>query len=153
MFICAGYVFDPRLQYSLTVWTSAGTASTVVAGNIGWRCNKGADVDPRIQRRSRQPIARRHLSVLPANRSKHGRQLLRPGFTQGAWASGEPVKGLNYLAFVGNGLAASSGTSCRPRALDDGRADARAQGAAQRRLYAVHRGLERLGAPSTGLAF
>src|SRR6188472_3121702 len=28
----------------------------------------------------------------------------RPGFTQGAWASGEPVNGLNYLAFVGNGL-------------------------------------------------
>jgi len=28
----------------------------------------------------------------------------RPGFTQGMWAFGEPVKGLNYLAFVGNGL-------------------------------------------------
>ncbi len=28
----------------------------------------------------------------------------RPGFTQGVWASGEPVKGLNYLAFLGNGL-------------------------------------------------
>ena len=28
----------------------------------------------------------------------------RPGFTQGVWANGEPVKGLNYLAFVGNGL-------------------------------------------------
>jgi hypothetical protein len=28
----------------------------------------------------------------------------RPGFTQGVWASGEPVKGLNYLAFIGNGL-------------------------------------------------
>ena len=28
----------------------------------------------------------------------------RPGFTQGVWATGEPVKGLNYLAFVGNGL-------------------------------------------------
>ncbi len=28
----------------------------------------------------------------------------RPGFTQGAWAKGEPVKGLSYLAFVGNGL-------------------------------------------------
>jgi hypothetical protein len=28
----------------------------------------------------------------------------RPGFTQGAWASGEPVRGLSYLAFVGNGL-------------------------------------------------
>ena len=28
----------------------------------------------------------------------------RPGFTQGVWANGEPVKGLNYLMFVGNGL-------------------------------------------------
>jgi hypothetical protein len=28
----------------------------------------------------------------------------RPGFTQGVWANGEPVKGLNYLVFVGNGL-------------------------------------------------
>ncbi len=28
----------------------------------------------------------------------------RPGFTQGVWLTGEPVKGLNYLAFVGNGL-------------------------------------------------
>ena len=28
----------------------------------------------------------------------------RPGFTQGVWANGELAKGLNYLAFVGNGL-------------------------------------------------
>jgi hypothetical protein len=28
----------------------------------------------------------------------------RPGFTQGAWANGELVDGLNYLLFVGNGL-------------------------------------------------
>jgi hypothetical protein len=28
----------------------------------------------------------------------------RPGFTQGAWASGELGHGVNYLAFVGNGL-------------------------------------------------
>ena len=33
-------MFDPKLQYSLTVWTSAGAASIVVAGNIGWRFNK-----------------------------------------------------------------------------------------------------------------
>jgi hypothetical protein len=39
MFILAGYMFDPKLQYSLTVWTSAGAASIVVAGNIGWRFN------------------------------------------------------------------------------------------------------------------
>ena len=28
----------------------------------------------------------------------------RPGFTQGVWATGELAKGLNYMAFVGNGL-------------------------------------------------
>jgi hypothetical protein len=28
----------------------------------------------------------------------------RPGFTQGLWATGELWKGLNYQAFVGNGL-------------------------------------------------
>ncbi len=28
----------------------------------------------------------------------------RPGFTQGAWVTGEPADGLNYIAFVGNGL-------------------------------------------------
>ena len=28
----------------------------------------------------------------------------RPGFTQGAWANGELGHGLNYMAFVGNGL-------------------------------------------------
>src|SRR5262249_15185950 len=40
MFIFGGYVFDPRLRYSFTVWTSAGAASIVVASNIGWQFNK-----------------------------------------------------------------------------------------------------------------
>ena len=40
MFILGGYIFDQRLRYSSTVWTSAGAASIVVAGNIGWSFNK-----------------------------------------------------------------------------------------------------------------
>lgn len=35
MFILGGYIFDKRLRYSSTVWTSAGAASIVIAGNIG----------------------------------------------------------------------------------------------------------------------
>ncbi|HKO63125.1 MAG TPA: hypothetical protein VJV03_18330, partial [Pyrinomonadaceae bacterium] len=34
MFILGGYIFDKRVRYSLTVWTSAGASSIVVAGNI-----------------------------------------------------------------------------------------------------------------------
>ena len=40
MFILGGYIFNPRARYSFTVWTSAGAASIVVAGNIGWQFNK-----------------------------------------------------------------------------------------------------------------
>src|SRR5215213_9907876 len=40
MLILGGYMFSKKLQYSLTVWTSAGAASIVVAGNIGYRFNK-----------------------------------------------------------------------------------------------------------------
>jgi hypothetical protein len=104
MFIFAGYMFDPRLQYSLTVWTSAGAASIVVAGNIGWRFNKGLTFTAGY---TGVPGSRSLVNTFPffqpTDRSMAD-NFFRPGFTQGAWANGEPLKGLNYLAFVGNGL-------------------------------------------------
>ena len=104
MFILAGYMFDPRLQYSLTVWTSAGAASIVVAGNIGWRFNKGLTLTGGY---AGVPGSRSLVATFPffqpIDRSMAD-NFFRPGFTQGIWANGEPVKRLSYLAFVGNGL-------------------------------------------------
>jgi hypothetical protein len=104
MFIFAGYMFDPKLQYSLTVWTSAGADKIIVAGNIGWRFNKGLTLTGGY---TGVPGTRSLVSTFPffqpTDRSMAD-NFFRPGFTQGAWASGEPVKGLNYLGFVGNGL-------------------------------------------------
>ena len=44
MFIFGDYVFDEKLRYSFTVWTSAGAASIVVAGGrwlgIQWRLHR-----------------------------------------------------------------------------------------------------------------
>ena len=57
MFILGGYIFDERARYSLTVWTSAGAASIVVAGNIGWQFNKHLTLTGRLHRCSREPIA------------------------------------------------------------------------------------------------
>jgi hypothetical protein len=104
MFTFAGYMFDPKLQYSLTVWTSAGAASIVVAGNIGWRFNQALTLTGGY---TGVPGSRSLVNTFPffqpTDRSMAD-NFFRPGFTQGIWANGEPVKGLSYLAFVGNGL-------------------------------------------------
>ena len=104
MFILGGYIFDERLRYSSTVWTSAGAASIVVAGNIGWQFNEGLTLTGGY---TGVPGSRSLVNTFPfwtANDRTMADNFFRPGFTQGVWANGEPVKGLNYLAFVGNGL-------------------------------------------------
>ena len=104
MFILGGYIFDERLRYSSTVWTSAGAASIVVAGNIGWQFNQGLTLTGGY---TGVPGSRSLVNTFPfwtANDRSMADNFFRPGFTQGVWANGEPVKGLNYLAFVGNGL-------------------------------------------------
>ena len=104
MFILGGYIFDQRLRYSFTVWTSAGAASIVVASNVGWRFNRAVTV---MAGYTGVPGSRSLVNTFPffaAIDRSMADNFFRPGFTQGAWASGEPVNGLHYLAFVGNGL-------------------------------------------------
>jgi hypothetical protein len=104
MFIFGGYVFDPRARYSFTVWTSAGAASIVVAGTIGWQFNKALTVTAGY---TGVPGSRSLVDTFPffaAIDRSMADNFFRPGFTQGVWAKGEPVTGLNYLVFVGNGL-------------------------------------------------
>src|SRR6267142_3600342 len=104
MFILGGYMFSMKLQYSMTVWTSAGAASIVVAGNIGWRFNKALTLTGGY---TGVPGSRSLVGTFPffqpIDRSMAD-NFFRPGFTQGVWANGEPMKGLNYLVFLGNGL-------------------------------------------------
>ena len=104
MFVLGGYVFDPRLRYSFTVWTSAGAASIVIAGNIGWQFNKALAITGGY---TGVPGSRSLVATFPffaAIDRSMADNFFRPGFTQGVWANGEFGKGLNYLAFVGNGL-------------------------------------------------
>jgi hypothetical protein len=104
MFILGGYVFDQRARYSFTVWTSAGAASIIVASNIGWRFSDALTITGGY---TGVPGSRSLVNTFPfftsTDRSMAD-NFFRPGFTQGAWANGEVVHALNYLAFVGNGL-------------------------------------------------
>jgi hypothetical protein len=104
MFILGGYIFDKRLGYSFTVWTSAGAASIVVAGNIGWRFGKGFSLTAGY---TGVPGSRSLVATFPffaAIDRSMADNFFRPGFTQGIWVNGEALKNLHYLAFVGNGL-------------------------------------------------
>jgi len=104
MFIFGGYIFDKRVIYSLTVWTSAGAASIVVAGNIGWQFNKHFAL---VGGYTGVPGSRSLVNTFPywtgMDRSMAD-NFFRPAFTQGVWANGELPTGLNYLVFLGNGL-------------------------------------------------
>ena len=104
MFILGGYIFDERAKYSLTVWTSAGAASIVVAGNIGWQFNKRLTLTAGY---TGVPGSRSLVNTFPyftATDRSMADNFFRPGFTQGVWANGDLGHGLNYLAFVGNAL-------------------------------------------------
>lgn len=104
MFVFNGYIFDKRARYNLTVWTSAGAASIVVAGNIGWQFNKALTITGGY---TGVPGSRSLVNTFPFFTSTDrtmADNFFRPSFTQGIWANGEPLKNVHYLAFVGNGL-------------------------------------------------
>ena len=104
MFIFGGYIFDQRARYSFTVWTSAGAASIIIASNIGWQFNRALTVTGGY---TGVPGSRSLVNTFPffqAIDRTMADNFFRPGFTQGVWASGEPLTNLNYWAFVGNGL-------------------------------------------------
>jgi hypothetical protein len=104
MFILGGYIFNKKVVYSLTVWTSAGANSIVVAGNIGWQFNKHFTL---IGGYNGVPGTRSLINTFPywtGTDRTMADNFFRPAFTQGVWAIGELSKGLNYMAFLGNGL-------------------------------------------------
>jgi hypothetical protein len=104
MFILGGFIFDPRLRYSFTVWTSAGAASIVVASNVGWRFNRGFALTAGYTGVPGSRSLVNTFPFFPAIDRSMADNFFRPGFTQGVWANGEPGGNLNYLVFVGNGL-------------------------------------------------
>ena len=84
MFILGGYIFDKRLRYSFTVWTSAGAASIVVAGNIGWQFNKALTITGGYTGVPGSRSLVEHVPIFYGNRQEHGGQLLPPRLHPGS---------------------------------------------------------------------
>jgi hypothetical protein len=104
LFAFTGYVFDPKLQYNIIIWSSGSLASVVGAGGFTYQFSKEFALNG-------------GYNALPGSRSLLGGYkdlagidrsmadtFFRPGFTQGVWATGEPVDNLFYSLMIGNSL-------------------------------------------------
>ena len=104
MLTFSGFVFSPRLTYGLYVWTTNTTTAVVHGGQIAYRFNKGITLNAGYWG---VPGSRTLTYTFPyfvASERSMADNFFRPGFTQGVWATGEPLNGLNYFVQVGNGL-------------------------------------------------
>jgi hypothetical protein len=93
-------VFDQRARYSFTVWTSPNRVDCRGQQHPGNSTRRSRY--HWLHGRSGQPIAGEHVPVLRPP-IEHGGQLFRPGSLREPGQAENPW-GLNYLAFVGNGL-------------------------------------------------
>jgi hypothetical protein len=104
VFYFSGYVFDRRLDFNILLYTSSATLSATAAGYVGWIFTRAFAL-------------RAGFFSLPSLRSMTGTypyfpgtdrsmetNYMRPGFTQGVWADGEPLPNLKYIAMIGNSL-------------------------------------------------
>jgi len=104
VFYFSGYVFDRKLDFNILLYTSSVTLTATAAGYIGYSFDKAFAL-------------RMGFFSLPSLRAMTGTypffqgtdrsmatNYMRPGFTQGIWAEGEPLPGLNYIAMLGNSL-------------------------------------------------
>lgn len=100
-----GYLGTPKLTYMATVWTIFPTQQTLVYGNIKYTFNKhltfGIGISPNLCIRSLQGP----FPLFTSTDRTMTEDALRGGFTNGIFANGQIVEGLNYSLFLGNNLS------------------------------------------------
>jgi hypothetical protein len=100
-----GFVFDPRFNYGLTVWTVNATEAVRVVGSLGYTFSDAFTLSGGI---SGTPGTRSMLGSHPFWLG-HDRTLadeyFRPGFASGIWASGQTPRGTNYKVMVANNIS------------------------------------------------
>jgi len=99
-----GFAYDGRLDFNILVFTSSATLVATAAGHVGYVFSKAFAL--RVGYFS-LPSVRSLTGTYPffhGNDRSMANNYMRPGFTQGVWANGEVLPGLNYIAMVGNSL-------------------------------------------------
>lgn len=111
MVFLKGWIGLPRLRYQFILWTVNTTDQKAIFANVGYQFTRRFSLYA-------------GLNGVPGTRSVQGShpywlahdrvmadEFFRPYFTNGAWATGELVRGLWYTMMVGNNLSALGITS------------------------------------------
>ncbi len=104
MLFTTGWLFRPRLKYSLFVWSVNSTAQVAVGGNLNYTFNKYITLYGGY---GGLPGSRSMTGVFPyftATDRVMTDEFFRPGFTGGVWANGQLIPKVFYAAMIGNNL-------------------------------------------------
>jgi hypothetical protein len=105
-----GWVVDRRFRYLAYVWTANTSqglgAQVVVAGNLQFTFNPRLTVGGGIGAMpGTRSLEGNFPFWLPLDNRLIAEEFFRPSYTQGVWAKGRIVKGLEYSAMLGNNLS------------------------------------------------
>jgi hypothetical protein len=101
-----GWVYDPKLVYTIFIWTVNTTDQDGLFGNIGYQFDPKFNVYGGIGANGgSRSLLGSHPFWLGHDRVMAD-EFFRPYFTYGIWAQGEVVKGLWYHAIAGNNNSA-----------------------------------------------
>jgi hypothetical protein len=104
VFYFSGYVFDPKLDFNILLYTSSATLSATAAGYVGYVFDRAFALRAGFfSLPSVRSLTGTYPFFHPTDRSMAD-NFVRPGFTQGIWANGELFPNFNYIAMIGNSL-------------------------------------------------
>lgn len=105
LFTFSGWVYHPKFNYAVTMWTVNATTQINIVGYLNYDFSDAFSLYAGV-------------GALPGTRSLQGShpywlgndrvmadEYFRPGFTMGAWATGQPVPSLYYNVMLGNNLS------------------------------------------------
>ncbi|MFI5236546.1 MAG: hypothetical protein ACHQLA_01255 [Ignavibacteriales bacterium] len=101
----SGFFYTPKLRYTISIWGLTATNQVLIFGNLQYSLNRpmtlGVGIVPNLGTRSMQGPWPFFLS----SDRLLAEEFFRPGFTAGAWITGEPLSKLRYWVMVGNNLS------------------------------------------------
>lgn len=101
----SGFFMDPKLRYTMTIWSLPTTQQTLVFGNLRYTVSKaltlGAGISPNLTCRSMQGS----WPFWAGSDRQMGEEALRGGFSSGFFVTGSPVDRFGYTVGITTNLS------------------------------------------------